>query len=579
MNGGGSKFFSPLWLLLRTNGLQAWRRLLSFRDQSRLLSAAIMVFVAGYLWLAYLLFYKAMRFVSYFPGLGEVLVERMLFLLFAFLFTMLMLSNLIISFTNLFRNRESTYLLTMPVSTDTIFRWKFIESSILASWAFVFLIAPLVTAFGHSQKAPWHFYPITVTLILLFIVLPTVAGSWFAVLLARFMDRRAFQVAAITVAIGAICYVAFGTAPEQMQDDFEDTRVLGLMDRLLKRTDFAQNPILPSYWLSSGVLRWLEGAFGSAVFFVLVLLSNVLFFGFLSFTRLGKPFYEAASVVQSRGSLFGHWEWFRKWRDFKGERRYEIGFLERAFAVFKGWLPGDVRAMLVKDIRVFWRDTTQWGQTLMLFGLLGVYIINLRHFSQQLTAPFWIHVVSYLNLGASALNLATLTTRFVYPQFSLEGRRVWIVGMAPIGLPKVVTAKYWLTTIASLGVTLGLTVLSCHMLQLPWERTVMFSLAITVMTLTLNGLAVGLGVLYPNFREENPSKIVSGFGGTFCLVLSFLYIVASVVLLAMGTPWPGASDVDLGKVLFGWVGFGLLSVLLGWVPLKLGLKRAAHFEY
>jgi len=579
MNGGDSKFFSPLWLLVRTNGLQAWRRLLSFRDQSLLLSTAIMVFVAGYLWLAYLLFYKAMRFVSYFPGLGEVLVERMLYLLFAFLFTMLMLSNLIISFTNLFRNRESTYLLTMPVSTETIFRWKFIESSILASWAFVFLIAPLVTAFGHSQKAPWHFYPITVTLILLFIVLPTVAGSWFAVLLARFMDRRAFQVAAITVAIGAVCFVAFGTAPEQMQDDFEDTRVLGLMDRLLKRTDFAQNPILPSYWLSSGILRWLEGAFGSAVFFVLVLLSNVLFFGFLSFTRLGKPFYEAASVVQSRGSLFGHWEWFRKWRDFKGQRRYEIGFMERAFAVFKGWLPGDVRAMLVKDIRVFWRDTTQWGQTLMLFGLLGVYIINLRHFSQQLTAPFWIHVVSYLNLGASALNLATLTTRFVYPQFSLEGRRVWIVGMAPLGLPKVVSAKYWLTTIASLGVTLGLTVLSCHMLQLPWDRTVMFAMAITVMTFTLNGLAVGLGVLYPNFREENPSKIVSGFGGTFCLVLSFLYIVASVVLLAMGTPWPGASDVELGKVLTGWVGFGLLSVLLGWVPLKLGLKRAAHFEY
>ena len=242
-------------------------------------------------------------------------------------------------------------------------------------------------------------------------------------------------------------------------------------------------------------------------------------------------------------------------------------------------VPGDVRAMLVKDIRVFWRDTTQWGQTLMLFGLLGVYIINLRHFSQQLTAPFWIHVVSYLNLGASALNLATLTTRFVYPQFSLEGRRVWIVGMAPLGLPKIVMAKYWLTTVGSLFVTLGLTVLSCQMLQLPWDRTVMFVGAITVMTLTLNGLAVGLGVLYPNFREENPSKIVSGFGGTFCLVLSFLYIVASVVLLAMGTPWPGASDVELSKVLLGWIGFGFLSVLLGWVPLKLGMKRAANFEY
>ena len=53
------------------------------------------------------------------------------------------------------------------------------------------------------------------------------------------------------------------------------------------------------------------------------------------------------------------------------------------------------------------------------------------------------------------------------------------------------------------------------------------------MTLTLTGLAVGLGALYPNFKEENPSKIVSGFGGTFCLVLSFLYILGSVVLLAL----------------------------------------------
>ena len=576
---GSAPISAPLWLLVKTNGLQAWRRLLSFRDQSRLLSGVISVFTLGYLWLAYVLFHKAMIFVTRFPGLGEVLVERMLYLLFAFLFTMLMLSNLVISYTNLFRNRETTYLLTMPVSTDVIFRWKFIESSLLASWAFIFLIAPLVAAFGRSQHAPWHFYPATVLMILFFIMLPTVAGSAFSVVLARFMDRRAFQVAAISVAIMALIYVAFGGRTEQLPDDFQDTRVLGLMDRLLKRTDFALNPLLPSYWLSTGVLRWLEGAFNGALFFVLVLLSNVLFFCFLCFTRLGRPFYEAASIVQSRGSLFGHWEWFRKWRDFGGDKRFETGFLERAFAALQQRLPGDVRAMLVKDIRVFWRDTTQWGQTLMLFGLLGVYIINLRHFSQQLTAPFWVHVISYLNLGASALNLATLTTRFVYPQFSLEGRRVWIVGLAPIGLPKIVTAKYWLTTICSLGVTLGLNVLSCYMLKLPWERTLMFAMAITVMTLTLNGLAVGLGVLYPNFREDNPSKIVSGFGGTFCLVLSFLYIVASVVLLAMGTPWPGAKDVQLSNVLLGWVGFGFLSALLGWVPFKLGLRRAANFEY
>jgi ABC-2 type transport system permease protein len=83
---------------------------------------------------------------------------------------------------------------------------------------------------------------------------------------------------------------------------------------------------------------------------------------------------------------------------------------------------------------MFWRDTAQWAQSLMLFGLLAVYIFNLRHFSQQLSDPFWTQLVSFLNLGACSLNLATLTTRFVYPQFSLEGKRLWIVGMAPLGL-------------------------------------------------------------------------------------------------------------------------------------------------
>ena len=87
---------------------------------------------------------------------------------------------------------------------------------------------------------------------------------------------------------------------------------------------------------------------------------------------------------------------------------------------------------------------------------------------------------------------------------------------------------------------------------------------------------MGLGTLYPNFKEDNPAKIVSGFGGTFCLVLSFLYIVSSVTLLALGSPWTG--KLAFGWMLPSWLGFATLSLLLGWLPLKLGLRRAAAFE-
>jgi ABC-2 type transport system permease protein len=166
----------------------------------------------------------------------------------------------------------------------------------------------------------------------------------------------------------------------------------------------------------------------------------------------------------------------------------------------------------------------------------------------------------------------------VYPQFSLEGKRLWIVGMAPLGLVRVVLVKYALASLASLAVTLGLTLLSCQMLRMPLERTLYFSAAVLVMTFALNGLAVGLGALYPNFKEDNPSKIVSGFGGSFCLVLSFLYILLSVVLLALGSPWGRLKLPSLESMFGAWTGFAIASVLIGWLPLKIGLRRVARFE-
>ncbi len=237
-----------------------------------------------------------------------------------------------------------------------------------------------------------------------------------------------------------------------------------------------------------------------------------------------------------------------------------------------------MRALLVKDIRRFWRDTSQWAQTVVLFALLAVYLLNLRHFSRQLNNPFWITVVAHLNLGACALNLATLTTRFIYPQFSLEGKRLWIVGLAPRGLPRVLLAKFALGTGLSLSLSLGLILLSCHLLELPWHHTLLFAGATGVMAFTLNGLAIGLGSLYPNLKEDNPSKIVSGFGGTFCLVLSFVYIVASVLLLAFSAPWTLAAGFRL-ETLGAWSAFLLLSGLLGRLPMKLGRRRALQFEY
>jgi ABC-2 type transport system permease protein len=569
---------SALLLLLRVNALQAWRRLLALRHQSRLLTVVIGSFMAGYLATAFWLFWEGLAKLTHFPGIGSLLIERLFYMLFGILFVLLLLSNLVIGYTNLFRNRETQALLSLPVPANTIFQWKFLESVLLASWAFLFLIAPFLAAYGLTQGARWHFYPITLLLIGLFILLPGAAGAWLALLVARYVERRTFQVAALTLAVALVALVAVWLRPERGVDEMMETRVLAVLDKVLVKTRVAQMPLLPSYWLSSSVLEWAEGAFAGAFFFLLVLLSNVLFFGLLACTRSGRFFFEALSSVQSRRSVLDRWSWFRLWRTRRTAVSADAGRLERWAAHLFWWLPAEVRALLVKDTRMFWRDTTQWAQTVMLFGLLGVYILNLRHFTVQLDQPFWVHLVSHLNLAACALNLATLTTRFVYPQFSLEGKRLWIVGMAPLGMIKVVKVKFALALSAALVVTMSLIVLSCRMLTLPWDRTVYFTVAIAGMSWTLTGLAVGLGVLYPNFKEENPSKIVSGFGGTFCLVLSFLYILASVVLLAFGSPWVWPVEASVWRVFGCLGGFAVLSIALGWGPYIYGLRRLRTME-
>ncbi|HMP81724.1 MAG TPA: hypothetical protein PKA41_03340 [Verrucomicrobiota bacterium] len=561
---------TPLWLLLRVNAVQTWRKLLAIRQQSRLLSSVIGLFVLSYLALAFWLIYRGLKFLTIFPGLGAVLTERLLFLLFSFLFALLLLSNLILSYTNLFKNNEASFLMTMPVSSQTIFRWKLIESSLLASWAFLFLIAPLLAAFGLVRDVSWHFYALTVFLVGLFIVLPGVAGAWVAIHIGRYLDRRSFQIAVVTTAMVLLAGVAFWWKTHGIDEEFTETRTLDVMDRLLVRTRFALFPFQPGYWLSSSVLNWADGAIAGAGFFALILLSHALFFGFIAFTSWGGMFYDTASAVQSRASAFGRW----KWSGARDATENTPGLMER-IAGRLDWLNPDTRALVVKDIRMFWRDTTQWGQSAMLFGLLAVYIVNLRNFSHQLTSQFWVNLVSYLNLAACSLNLATVTTRFVFPQFSLEGRRLWIIGMSPMGLSQVVRAKYWLASAMSLVVTLSLMTLSCQLLKMSWGRTAMFGVVITVMTFALNGLAVGLGVLYPNFKDANPGKIVSGFGGTLCLVLSFLYIVACVLLLGMGTNSILTDDLWAGISI---TVFGMLSLAVGWLPMRLAFNRLKGFE-
>ena len=112
-----------------------------------------------------------------------------------------------------------------------------------------------------------------------------------------------------------------------------------------------------------------------------------------------------------------------------------------------------------------------------------------------------------------------------------------------------------------------------------------FVSAMVLISFGLTTLALGLGALLPNFRENNPAKIVSGFGGTLCLVLSFLYIVGSIFILVIpavlertSSPTPPYEKIIQYEYAC-LAGVILLTLFFGVLPYIIAKKRIKELAY
>ncbi len=552
-----------------------WRSFLArvrvVRKESPLLLFVLGGFVLGYLVVGYILFHTGLDYLYHFPLVGSLLSQRILFLIFGFFFVMLVFSNFIIGYSTLFKNRETQWLLTLPVRHLNVYRWKFIEALAVSSWALIFLSAPMMAAFGGVHSVGAIFYFRVALLYGPFVVLPALCGSWSVLLLVRVIAKPFMKRAAILFGTGSVLLLAFGLTPISDFDAVAQQDVISF-DQLLRNTRLSVNPFLPSAWLAKSVLAWSDELDAQGTFFFLLLLANALMGLLIGFEGIGRLYYGSwSAALSSRAERFQRASEAKK---KKGRRR---GAVERMIAMLP--IGRAEAALVVKDMRVFWRDPAQWIQFMIFFGLLCIYVLNLRNVAFNFENEFWKAMISYLNLAASALTLSTLTTRFVFPQFSLEGRRLWILGLAPVGLRRVVSQKFWLSCITASVITVSLMIVSSLMLKLPMPKVLFFALTIAVMSTALSGLAVGLGAVFPNFKEDNPSKIVSGFGGTLCLVISFIYISVVVALVAIPglrevskIQFPVSNGTALGLALF-------ISIALLAVPMEMGYRRVKNLEF
>lgn len=563
----------PLYrLLFWASGRMLLARLRGVSRQSPLLLLVLGLFILTYLGIGYWLFFEGLQYLHRFPLIGGLLSQRILFLIFFFFFLMLVFSNVVIGYSTLFKNRETAWFLTLPIRHRDTYRWKFLETLTVASWALVFLSAPLMAAFGRVHQVDGWFYLKAAAAYVPFVILPALCGSWIILTIVRVLARPWSRTAMFLLGGGLLGVLYFSINPVTAIEAANSSEAVAF-DQLLKHSRLSLNPNLPSAWLAHSLIAWSEDLPRQGAFYFFVLLSNALMgllIGFYFFQRL---FYGSWSAT-----LGARAERYQRRADATRRRRQRDG-LTAWLVDHLPFVSRPVRALVLKDARLFWRDPAQWTQFLIFFGLLCIYVLNLRNVAFNFQSEFWETMISYLNLAASSLTLSTLTTRFVFPQFSLEGRRLWILGLAPVGLRRIILQKFWMASLSTMFITVLLMVVSSAMLHLAPSRVLFFTTSIALMSATLSGLAVGLGALFPNFKEDNPSKVVSGFGGTLCLVVSFIYIVLFVALAAM-SPVLRVLDAPLQIPLaLGWGAAGLLSLLVLGFPLGLALQRLKNLEF
>lgn len=524
------------------------------------------------------LFHMVFRFLMSQPVFGAPLMDRLVGIVFLIFFSMLLFSNLIITLSTTYLNKEVEFLMALPVSRGAIFAQKLFESIVYSSWAFAVLSFPLFASFGAVRGAPLYFYPLIVVLVVPFLTIPAALAAMVTMLITSWLPARKTRLFLAGVGIltmTATVVTAKVTGMGRLLSTANQQDFLQIMNALA----VGNSPMLPSAWLSNALqaIAPADPADRNMMEFLYwwgMLVATALFL--LEACRwLVPPLYYRGWCLSRDAAV----------REVESHARFSIfrfvdGWLERLFA-------SPTAALLSKDLKTFWRDPTQWPQLLILFGLMVVYTSNLRWSSRynktiELVVNDWKTVLSYFNLAATCFILSILTTRFVYPLLSLEGRGFWTVGLAPIHRSRIVWQKYVLCLLLCLAVALPLTVLSNFILQIETRFMQVGYITVVLMCLGLTSMSVGIGAILPDFKEDNPARIANGVGGTLNVLLSLLYIGVTVAMLVAPLAFLSSArtSADVAPYL---VPYALLVLLMHALvivlPMRIGLKRWNDMEF
>ena len=493
---------------------------------------------------------------------GAVAIPLVFGFFFVALLVLLTFSNAILAYSSLFSRDEAAYLLTAPLSPRTVVAVKYLEVLFFSSWSLILLGLPLMLAVARSTGEPRVFCPLFVAFFLSFVPIPGAAGlitAWFT---ARFLPRNLRKSAVAVLSVGALIAVVWGLRAIHLIEDEGGN----WLDTFLFRMDFVQSALLPSSWITKGIDHAMHARLHPAFMYLLLTVANTLFLSWLAVVFTADRLFPALDRASTgRG----------------GAARLPAKASGGALGAVFFYLPRSVKLIAVKDLRTYLRDPLQWSQLAILFGLMGLYLLNMPRFQVEFFSERWALLVPMLNFGAVGFILATFTSRFVFPLVSLEGHQFWLIGLLPMERRDLLWAKFAFAMTVSVVVSVGAMALATIVLKIVFVWAVVH-LAITFATCVgLCGLSVGIGARMPMFKQRNTARIASGFGGTVNLIASVALVI--VVLAGFGAlSWRAyEKQLQTSPDVFTWlgvVGVIVLACSAGMSAMRMGVTHLNRLE-
>jgi ABC-2 type transport system permease protein len=466
----------------------------------------------GFWTAAYLVLVRLLAYFRNVPDIGPLLAGKLLGLILLCFFSILLLSNVITALSSFFLARDLDILATAPVDWLTFYLAKLGETLVHSSWMVVLLGTPLLAAYGTVFRGG-PMYPLVVLAACIpFLVLPAVAGSAATLILVNvFPARRTrdlLSVIAVVTAAGVV--VLFRAArPEQLvrPEGFRN-----LVD-FIASLQAPASPWLPSEWVREAIMAWVRGRETMLPYLLLWSTAGV---AVVAGAALHRALYAIgfSKAQESGGAVVRH-----------GRRGALAARLLAPLGPRR-------REFVLKEIRLFFRDSTQWSQLVLLAVLVVVYVFNVRllPLSGAGVSFFLVNVVPFLNLGLAGFVLASIAARFIFPSVSLEGRTLWLLRSSPMAVRDLLWAKFWVGTLPLLALALGLVGVTNALLQVSPFMFALSLFSITFITFALAGLALGFGTLFPQYDMENAAQIPTSFGG-LAFMMASITVIAAVIML------------------------------------------------